>query len=292
MKKLILGTDWWSDCDDAVAIRLLANAHKKGEIELLGISVDACMEHSVQALSAFLYDMELTDIPIGIDLEATDFHGKAKYQKMLCAYPSVLKSNAEAENAVSLLRRLLAQSPEKVDLIEIGFTQVFADLFDSAPDAISPLTGAQLVAEKVGTLWCMAGNWNEDGGREHNFCNNARSIDGGRRLCEKWSGEIVFLGWEVGAPVLSGGKLDKNDLLYKVLENYGCPDGRCSWDPMTALLAVTGDIEKAGYTAVRGKASLDEDGGNHFVPDENGRHTYVVKAKPDSYYADQIDERI
>ena len=35
MRKFILGTDWWTDCDDAVAIRLLAREHVKKEIELL-----------------------------------------------------------------------------------------------------------------------------------------------------------------------------------------------------------------------------------------------------------------
>ena len=38
MRKFILDTDWWTDCDDAVAIRLLCNAHIKKEIELLPLS--------------------------------------------------------------------------------------------------------------------------------------------------------------------------------------------------------------------------------------------------------------
>lgn len=28
MRKFILGTDWWTDCDDVVALRILARAHK------------------------------------------------------------------------------------------------------------------------------------------------------------------------------------------------------------------------------------------------------------------------
>ena len=37
MRNFILGTDWGEDSDDCVAIRVLARAHKKGEINLLGI---------------------------------------------------------------------------------------------------------------------------------------------------------------------------------------------------------------------------------------------------------------
>ena len=47
MRSFILGTDWWTDCDDVVALRLLARAHKAKEIELLGIILNGCMEYSV-----------------------------------------------------------------------------------------------------------------------------------------------------------------------------------------------------------------------------------------------------
>ena len=37
MRNFILGTDWWTDCDDAVAVRILARAHKAGDISIKGI---------------------------------------------------------------------------------------------------------------------------------------------------------------------------------------------------------------------------------------------------------------
>ena len=54
MKKIILGTDWWTDCDDAVAVRLLCRAAKAGEIDFQGIIINACMEHSVASMKNFL----------------------------------------------------------------------------------------------------------------------------------------------------------------------------------------------------------------------------------------------
>ena len=42
MRRFILGTDWWTDCDDAVALRMLTRAHRAGEIRLLGIALNGC----------------------------------------------------------------------------------------------------------------------------------------------------------------------------------------------------------------------------------------------------------
>ena len=53
MRKFILDTDWWTDCDDAVAVRLLCNAHVSGEVELLGININACMPYSIPSLDVF-----------------------------------------------------------------------------------------------------------------------------------------------------------------------------------------------------------------------------------------------
>ena len=40
MRHFILDTDWWTDCDDAVAIRLLCNAHWQKKVNLLGININ------------------------------------------------------------------------------------------------------------------------------------------------------------------------------------------------------------------------------------------------------------
>ena len=86
MRNIILGTDWWTDCDDAVALRMLARAHKKGEICIKGIGINGCMEYSVTSVEGFLYTEGVDDIPLGIDLDGTDFGGNPPYQKRLAEY--------------------------------------------------------------------------------------------------------------------------------------------------------------------------------------------------------------
>ena len=50
MRNIILGTDWWTDCDDAVAVRVLSKFVKNGEINLKGVIIYACMEYSFASL--------------------------------------------------------------------------------------------------------------------------------------------------------------------------------------------------------------------------------------------------
>ena len=120
------------------------------------------MEASVASLNGFLNTEGIgEEIPIGIDRSATDYGGEPPYQMRLTQYAKRYKSNADAENAVSLYRRLLAEADAPVDILEIGFLQVVADLLESEPDEISPKSGMDLVKEKVRKIWVMAGRWDE-----------------------------------------------------------------------------------------------------------------------------------
>lgn len=293
MRQFILGTDWWTDCDDAVAVRLLARAHLAGDIRLLGVVINACMAYSVPSLDGFLHLEGVRGIPIGIDREATDFGGNPPYQQRLAPAAVEYTDNDHAEEAVGLYRRLLAESDAPVDILEIGYPQALTALLESGADDHSPLTGVQLVREKVAHVWVMAGKWSEEGGLENNFCRNPRSRRAGDLLCRLCPVPLTFLGYEVGVSVISGSRLSPEDHLHLTLADHGSGDGRSSWDPMLVLLAMSGDPVDAGYDTVRGVARVDPDtGANHFTPDETGPHRYVVKNKPDEYYQDEIDARI
>lgn len=294
MRSFILGTDWWSDCDDAVALRVLSRAVKEGQARLLGVVINACMEHSVASLRGFLLSEGLGEVPIGIDLAATDFSGETLYQARLAKDFCPTVKNTDAEDPVRLYRRLLAAAEEKVEIIEIGFLQVVAALLKSGADDISEKSGAELVREKVAKFWVMAGKWDADGEREHNFCLNARSRLGGKEFLSLCPVPVTFLGYEAGRSVITGDNLkDENDVLFRLMADYGTTVGRSSWDPMTVLLALIGDEAAAGYEVVCGTASLDaETGRNYFAKHEGGMHRFVIKRKADEHYKEQINARI
>jgi hypothetical protein len=188
---------------------------------------------------------------------------------------------------------LLAESREQVEIVEIGFLQIVADLLESPADELSPKCGRALVAEKVSRMWVMAGRWDVEIGKENNFCRNDRSITAGERFCRLCPVPVTFLGWEIGTLVVTGGELHRKDPLHRVLCDFGSPEGRKSWDPMLALLAVTGDAEAAGYDTVSGTARVDaQTGENYFSPSPDGPHRYVKMKFPPAYYEEQINRRI
>ena len=288
--KMLIGSDWWTDCDDAVAMRVAAWAHKQKQIEILGIGINACMEYSLVSFDAFMRSEGLPDIKFGIDLEATDFGRNPPYQERLSKLPSKYKSNMDCLDAVAFYREVLNSTLEKIDIIEIGYPQVLANLLASSPDIISDLSGLELVKQKVNKLWMMAGKWDEAKGKENNFARNPRSRKAANYLCCYWPGPITFLGWEISHDILTGSKLKKDDVLFNVLCDHGSESGRSSWDPMLVLMACINDEKNAGYSIIRGTAKVDpETGENNFTLNNAGLHGYVTKNFDNDFYRQAID---
>lgn len=292
-KPVLFGTDWHTDCDDAVAVRVLAWAQWKGLIHLRGVSIDSAMACSVSSMKAFLQEEQLADVPVALDHDAYDYGGSAAYQPRLAVGRDCEKENREAEDAVRMYRRLLAEAGSPVDLIEVGFAQVLASLLLSAPDDLSPLCGEALVASRVGRLWMMGGKWDSETIPEFNFSKTEKARQAIRTVVEKCPIPITFLGFEVAVDIPSGRILNQcawDDTLRTVLSDYGAAEGRPSWDPLLTYLACIGNAEQVGFRCVRGTASIDpESGCNRFTPDPNGSHSYVVKQQPDATYRETLD---
>ena len=290
MKNVIFGTDWHSDVDDVVAMRILARAHKDKKINLLGAVINSCSPNAVRSLDGFL-STENVFIPIGIDLSATIFPIKAKYQDRLALRATRFTANEQAEDGVKLYRKLIAESQEKVHVVEVGFLQVVASVLQSGPDEISSKDGMTLFREKVEKVWVMAGKWDEDGGKEFNFSNHPIVRCASNFFCANCPVPVTFLGFEVGVDVITPLPPREDDPLRLAMLDYHVKNGHSSWDPLTAHLAVVGDEEKAGYDVVQGKAHVDADTGrNYFTVQENGPHQYVVKKFPSSYYEKIMEE--
>ena len=290
MRNIILGSDWWTDCDDIAAVRIACRAHRRGLWNLMGVVLDAAMPYSAASLNAFMTAEGCGDLPIALDREGTDFTGSlSPYQENLAgSLPHRIASNDEAEEPLPMLKRLLAGAGDgSVEFIEIGFPQVWAALLRD-PE------GEALVRRKVKRMWMMAGRFDEDGvGVEHNIANNARSREAAAYLFARFPKPITFLGWEVGATVISGGDPENDgDPLVRAFRDHGSPRGRSSWDPMTILLALAEDPGRAGYSLRRGTVSADPvTGENRTAYSDDGLHAYVVKEWPDARYEAELAQK-
>lgn len=292
-RAVILGTDWYTDCDDAVAVRILAWARRRGLVDVLGVSIDAASAYSVASMKAFLEHEAMGDVPVALDHGAFDYSGVALYQPRLATGRDAEAENRNAEEAVRLYRRALAGADERVDLIEIGFSQVLATLLSSPADDLSPLCGTELVREKVGHFWMMGGNWQSESFPECNFSRTQKARDAICAVLRDCPVPITFLGYEVGESVLSGGALRGqpwDDPLRDVLRDYGAEKGRSSWDPLLVLLACVGDAAAMGFDLVRGVAEVDPASGcSRFTANPEGKHSYVTKAQSDEWYTARLD---
>src|ERR1700678_173209 len=91
------------------------------------------------------------DLPVGAAIK--ELKGGAGDGYMTAALRAMPAGSAEpAEPALALLRRLLSNAPEKVLIVQTGFSTNLAALLDSPG-------GAQLVKEKVALVVAMAGNF-------------------------------------------------------------------------------------------------------------------------------------
>ena len=100
--------------------------------------------------------------------------------------------------------------------------------------------------------------------------------------------EQVFLGFEVGESVITGGSLPNDDMLYTAMRDWGAEHGRSSWDAMTVLLAFYDKFPDA-FAYIYGKARIDNQGANYFEVCENGKQAIVKKTLSNDAYESVIN---
>ena len=157
-----------SDVDDVGALAMLHTYEKQGKVRILGIIVTSDEKYSASCTDAINAWFGRKDIPIGVS-QRDSLRSFSKYTKQISEqFANRFGSNADAEEATTVYRRLLAAQPDhSVVIITIGHLTSLSRLLDSAPDAISSLSGRDLIHRKVRRWSCMGGQFPE--GKEANF---------------------------------------------------------------------------------------------------------------------------
>lgn len=287
IRKFIFDTDWFTDCDDCVALRFLAR-NLDGTHRLLGVNINVDTPYAYASVCAFLKN-EGVVCPVAVD-ENGIYDGETRYQKNMAEAANLDATNLNATDldarnvgkpmaSLELYTKLLEENDD-VEILSVGFLNSLAAVLQAKP---------QLV-KKIKTVWCMGGDWSKQGGREYNFAcgGNERAIAASRFFVNEVACRQVFLGGEVGADVLTGGGLSKSDMLGRAMSDWGAEDGRSSWDPMLVMAAFDDKFEGA-FELVTGRATVDENGCNYFEKRDTGEQAYVVKRLPDAYYENTIN---
>jgi hypothetical protein len=161
--RLIVDTDAGFDVDDVGAIGVANALMDAGEAEIIAIGHTNGFPIGIGGVSTLMRFYGRDDVPIGAykGKWARDPNaGKGTADKYLSDlvnhYPGSVKNASQVASAVDVYRRALAQSPDhSVHIASIGITTNMRDLVQSPPDAHSPLSGFDLIAQKVNLVVWM-----------------------------------------------------------------------------------------------------------------------------------------
>jgi pyrimidine-specific ribonucleoside hydrolase len=294
---IIYDTDMGPMIDDVAAIAMLHAFVESGEAELLATVASNSHSTIAQVIDIFNTYFGRPKIPIGVPkgpavniIDTPNFNMYGGWTDYLAnKYPSTIRSNDVAADAVDVYRRVLSNQPDNsVTIVTVGFLTNIADLLASGPDEISDLTGLELVEKKVKLMVSMAGVF--PSGREYNLYMDTRAS---KIAFEYWPTEIIFSGFEIGMNVQTGYPLIQN----RDIENSPVRDvfkmkvdrNRSSFDQTAVLVAVKG--VDPYYNLVPGRITVNLDGSNGW--DENGEgHYYLVENAETKIIEDLINELI
>lgn len=252
---ILFDTDMESDCDDAGALALLLNACRAGEAQLLGVIADAPGAYVAPCCEVFLHHYGV-DAPIGAVHAArfADDPRFAAYRAHCAAMPPHMfynrtlaeplgKTDADYEDAARAYRRMLAGVRDgSVTLVCVGFLTALAALLQTGPDDLSPLTGAELLRRKVGTLISM-GDAPVDGGGAVSF-NYAMDLTASEIFFKNSTVPVIVS--PEGTDVLTGAQLSRAlpaehplRIAYEQWNGPGTP--RPGWDLIAVYRALHPD---------------------------------------------------
>ena len=281
---LILDTDIDTDCDDAGALAVLHALADAGECRPLGVVCSVPVPECVGAVQAINAWYGRAEIPIGL-VAVPGYAQAAPWQtyrdhRAKCDSNGVLYNErigsehpAQAEEAVALYRRLLAgQADRSVAICAIGTLTALAQLLDSPADAVSPLSGVELVRAKVRELSVMALASYPTGADRFNWHMDRAAA---AQVIRDWPTLLTVS--ETGQTIPTGARfVAAAPVGQPVREAYttflgGAGRDRPSWDLITVLYAVRG---LAGPFARSGEHALDFDaasGSHRWLPPAAGQ---------------------
>jgi len=300
--RIIIDTDLRSDVDDAATLAMVNALADNGECELIGVMASQTGPSIVGAINAINTYYGRGDVPIGLspvdDQRFPDYY--APFIGNPENFPST-QNNETAPDSTTLYRRLLHESPDNsVKIVVIG-GQICARLLldseaDHEGDGSINMTGRKLIEQKVSGLYLMAGNFADPNHAEHNIM---LDLEGAQYIAAEWPTPIVYSGFEIGRPVMTGGRMtnpDENPVA-KAFELYpsggiGTIGASSSYDQTMAYFAIRGPMAgdiRLWEVSEPGTVTFPE-GPTVFEPDPEGAHRYLIKAAEYDVVAEVIED--
>lgn len=301
IKKVILDTDIGPDCDDVAALAMLNLYQKQGKVKILGIAHCTSNPYGAGTIDAVCRYYGHKDIPVSTypGRGFLDSEEAKKYNRYMTTHLENRYQTSQPEDAAAMYRRILSEEEDKsVEVIAIGPLNNLSDLLSSSADQYSPLSGEELVRQKVSRLVIMGGIFHSpypgieeevaekhgapiDDYREFNIKCDVRAA---QKVATFWPTKKIYLGFEAG--LVETGHLLAScvpedhpvRLAYQLYTKHGI---RESWDLLTVEYAVESDCPHY---------RLSEEGSILF--DHEGRTLYRAGEGIDQYVIWNQDKEI
>lgn len=194
-----------------------------------------------------------------------------------------------------LYRRLLSRQPDhSVSICTSGFVTALAQLLMSEPDDYSPLSGVELVRQKVKCIYMQGGVFGDAVEPDFNF---GQGITFAQDFFRLWPQDVdmVFSPGEVGDPIEYTPEQVVSDISWtdihpikQVYMTCDCNTGQKMWDTLPVIQAVEGD--GVFSLSARGTVSITWSAETFFTPSPTGNCRYQLPGTAE--WVAQILEKI
>ena len=293
MKDIILDTDIGGDCDDAGALVMLKTMAEKKEINLLAITSCTTMEGAEHCITSIM-DYYHMSVPVGV-MTSPPFMCSDDFNIYARKIKQEFNCKPNTVDAVKLLRKTIAGAENKITFIAIGPQRNLKNLLLSSADEFSPLTGEELVREKIDELVIMGGCFLNK--TQKVYYQNEKEIDiewnieqdaeAAIYVSKKWDTEIVYSPFELGHEILTGRNLPENSPAKRCYE-IRCGGLRESWDPCAAYYGARG-CDSIFTLSDFGRVTIDKKGNSKFTADK-GKHRVLLATATNTQIENKLDE--
>jgi Inosine-uridine preferring nucleoside hydrolase len=279
--RLIVDSDLFSSADDVGALATAFALQNQGEAKVLAIGINtrldrpAVADASPRCAAAIAQFYGHPQTPIG---SSRPLHGtETNTVDFITPCASFAAAGTRAPlPVVSMYRRVLARQPDhSVVVVSLGYLANLAALLASPADAVSPQTGAQLIAAKVREVVVMGGGYPSRNG-ENNFNGDPGAA---AQVAAGWPGAVLWDGYEVGDAIHTGQTISGTHPAWSpVRAAYEAFVGPGNWIysyDLTAVYRAVRPADPAMTVKGPGTNQVAADGANQFHSDHSADQHYV-----------------
>ena len=183
-----------SDIDDVADLVFMLNLEHLGELDIRAAVVTSAQVRAAPTMKAITNYYGRTGLVIGANTNSQGAFASLYNDQTQAAHPVPgFATAADFPAALTVLRQTLAGAADNsIEYLTTGSLDSVKLLLDSPGDGISPLTGVQLVAQKVRNFWCVAGVWPQ----------GAASSDFGATSARAAISNAVLAAWPSTVPII------------------------------------------------------------------------------------------